>query len=56
MYLKNNLDFSGIKLKLTGRPGVIRSNVRSFSKTYFYGTQTIVSTPASTANSAFFNR
>ena len=37
MYLKNHLDISGIKFKLTGRPGVIRSNVRSFSKTYFYG-------------------
>ena len=37
MYIKNHLDISGIKFKLTGRPGVIRSNVRSFSKTYFYG-------------------
>ena len=37
MYLKNHLDINGIKFKLTGRPGVIRSNVRSFSKTYFYG-------------------
>jgi hypothetical protein len=37
IYVKNHLDISGIKFKLTGRPGVIRSNVRSFSKTYFYG-------------------
>jgi hypothetical protein len=37
MYLKNHLDITGIKFKLTGRPGVIKSNVRSFSKTYFYG-------------------
>ena len=35
--MKNHLDITGIKFKLTGRPGVIRSNVRSFSKTYFYG-------------------
>jgi len=37
MYIKNNLDISGIKFKLTGRPGIIKSNVRSFTKTYFYG-------------------
>jgi len=35
--MRNHLDISGIKFKLTGRPGVIKSNVRSFSKTYFYG-------------------
>ena len=35
--MKNHLDINGIKFKLTGRPGVIKSNVRSFSKTYFYG-------------------
>ena len=35
--IKNHLDISGIKFKLTGRPGVIKSNVRSFTKTYFYG-------------------
>ena len=35
--MKNHLDISGIKFKLTGRPGIIKSNVRSFSKTYFYG-------------------
>lgn len=37
MYIKKDLDITGIKFKLTGRPGVIRSNVRSFSKMYFYG-------------------
>jgi hypothetical protein len=37
MSIKNYLDIGGIKFKLTGRPGVIRSNVRSFTKTYFYG-------------------
>jgi hypothetical protein len=35
--MKNHLDINGIKFQLTGRPGVIRSNVRSFNKTYFYG-------------------
>jgi hypothetical protein len=35
--VKRYLDISGIKFRLTGRLGIKRSNLRSFSKTLIYG-------------------
>jgi hypothetical protein len=35
--LNRNIDISGIKIRITGRAGIRRNNLRSLYKTKFYG-------------------